>query len=133
MPAPVLGLAENRFLWRDERRRTATNCGCSGDVLGIRSRCGRLRQPTMAREPVSIAIEPAIAFLKDPTKTWQTEERIEGPGPPNLPRHKQVGVRSRFQVPARSQNQDIAEQILRRYLQASVGRRRLQWFEGKTS
>jgi len=66
----------------------------------------------MARETVSIAIEPAITSLKDPMKTWQTEDYVERPSPPKLPRHEQIGVGARFQVSPWSQNQDIVEQMV---------------------
>ena len=81
---------------------------------------------TVARDSVSVSIEPTISAPKYPIETWQTADRIERPCPPDLPSHIEVCVGARFQFAGAGQHSYVVQQILRGNSQAAVGRSGLQ-------
>src|SRR5215469_13410926 len=87
----------------------------------------------MARDSVSIPVEPTIAPPKHPVKTRQAEYTVERPCPPDSPRHIKVCVGTRFQFSASGQHSYIVQQILWREFQAALGRSGLQVFKCKAT
>jgi hypothetical protein len=87
----------------------------------------------MARDSVSIPIEPTIAPPKDPIETWQPEHGVERPSPPDSPCHIEVCVGTRFQFSDAGQYLYVVQQILLRDLQAAVGKSRPQVFQRKAA
>ncbi len=86
----------------------------------------------MARDSVSISIEPAITQPKQRIETGQIKDCIERPCPPNSSRHVEVCVGARFEFSTPSQDSYVVQQVHLRDLQAAVGGGRLQVFKGKT-
>jgi hypothetical protein len=61
------------------------------------------RQWTMTRDSVPVPIEPVVASPKHPIKTWQREDCIERPGPPDSSCHIKICIRARLQLSAPGQ------------------------------
>jgi hypothetical protein len=91
------------------------------------------RKRAMSRDSVSISIKPTVTVPKHPIESWQTEDCIEGPCPPDLPCHIEVGVSTRFHLSGPSQHSYVVQQILLRDLQASIGKSGLQVFKRKAT
>jgi hypothetical protein len=86
----------------------------------------------VARYSVSVSIEPTIAPPQYPIKTWQAEDSIEMPRPPDSPCYIKVRIRARFQISGARQYLYVVQQILLRELQATIGMSGLQIFNRKT-
>ena len=87
----------------------------------------------MARDSVSISIEPTVAPPKHPVKARQTKDRIEGPPPPDSSCHVKVRIGARLQFSTPSQDLYVVQQMFLRNLQAAVPSGRLQVFQGEAS
>jgi hypothetical protein len=91
-----------------------------------------LRWWAMARDAVSVAIEPTVALPKHPIKTRQAEDRIEWPCPPDSPRHKEICIGPGSQLAIKAQYKDVIKQFLFRNFQSSIIVSGLQVLESKT-
>src|SRR5713226_6876453 len=87
----------------------------------------------MARDAISVTIEPTIAEPKHPIKSGQAEDCIEWPCPPDSPCHKEICIGPRFQLAIAGQYKDVIQQFLLRTFQAAILPGGLQVFERKTS
>jgi hypothetical protein len=63
----------------------------------------------MARNAVSVTIEPTIAQPKHPIKTGEVEDCIEWPCPPDFSRHKEICIGPGFQIAIAGQNKDVIQ------------------------
>ena len=68
------------------------------------------------RHAVPVPRKPPIAHVDQPIEPWQTENRIEGPGPPDPSRHIQINIGSRYQMTISRQHPYVGEQFFTRHL-----------------
>jgi len=68
------------------------------------------------RDAVPVACKPFIAHVDQPVEARQTENRIEGPSPPDPSRHIQINIGSRYQLTTSRQQPYIGEQFFTRHL-----------------
>jgi hypothetical protein len=80
----------------------------------------------MARDSVSISIEPAVTSPKQPIKAGQAEDGIERLCPPHPPRNIEIRVRTRGQFSCAGQYLNVIQQSLRGNFQAAIGESGLQ-------
>jgi hypothetical protein len=66
------------------------------------------------RDTVSVPREPPITHVDQPIEPWQTENRIEGPCPPDPSRRIQINIGSRYQLTIRRQQPYVSKQFFMR-------------------
>ena len=72
-------------------------------------------QPARMRDTVPVACKPFIADVDQPIEPRQTENRIEGPGPPDPSRHIQINIGSGYQLTISRQQPYVGKQFCMRH------------------
>jgi hypothetical protein len=77
-----------------------------------------LAWPQLARmrHAVPVPRKPPITHVDQPIEARQTEDRIEGPSPPDPSRHIQINIGSRYQLAISRQQPYVGEQFFMRHL-----------------
>src|SRR5580658_6382104 len=88
---------ENRHKLGVRRPKSAPMAHFRAKSKALLQRSARLQLARM-RDAVPVPRKPAITRAEQAVETRQTENRIEGPGPPDPSRHIQIDIGSRNQL-----------------------------------